>query len=140
MELNQNCNFIPMNILQTLQEDYSRFPKDQTYSIYAENVYFKDPLSQFRGRDRYKQMIRLIDRFFLNTRMDLHQIDRNNDKIKTELTLSWNTPLPWQPRIHIDGWSELTLNSEDQITSHIDYWHCSRLDVLKQHLSGGDRD
>jgi hypothetical protein len=129
-----------MNILTTLREDYSRFPKDQTYSIYVENVYFKDPISEFRGRDRYQQMIRLIDLFFRNVQMDLHSIDRNEDTLRTEWTLSWNTPLPWKPRIRIDGWSELKLNSEDQILSHIDYWHCSRFDVFKQHLRGGDRD
>jgi hypothetical protein len=123
-----------MDVVQTLKEDYSRFPKDQTYSIYAEDVYFKDPMSEFRGCDRYKLMIQFIDTFFINTQMDLHHIQRNGDTINTQWTLNWNTPLPWKPRIRIDGWSELKLNSEDQIISHIDYWHCSRLDVLKQHF------
>jgi len=33
-----------MDIIQILQEDYQRFPAEQTYSIYAKNVFFKDPL------------------------------------------------------------------------------------------------
>ncbi|NET50611.1 MAG: hypothetical protein F6K09_18345, partial [Merismopedia sp. SIO2A8] len=40
----------------------------------------------------------------------------------------------WNPRIRISGWSELTLNAEGLISAHIDYWHCSRFDVLKQHF------
>jgi hypothetical protein len=66
--------------------------------------------------------------------MELHEISRSEDTIKTRWTLYWTTPLPWRPRIAIPGWSELKLNSDDVIISHIDYWDCSRLDVLKQHL------
>ena len=123
-----------MDIIQILQQDYQRFPENQTYGIYAQDVYFQDPLNKFRGVERYKQMIKFIKTVFLNTRMDLHDINRVGDTIKTEWTLSWNTPLPWKPRISISGWSELRLNTQGLIVSHIDYWHCSRLDVLKQHL------
>ncbi|MBE9033207.1 hypothetical protein IQ266_26070 [filamentous cyanobacterium LEGE 11480] len=42
--------------------------------------------------------------------------------------------LPWPPRIRISGWSELQLDAAGLICAHIDYWHCSKLDVLKQHL------
>lgn len=121
-------------ILEILKEDYKRFPKEQTYDIYAETVYFKDPMNEFRGCDRYKQMIHFIDRWFINPTLDLHQIQKTGHQIHTEWTLSWTTPLPWKPRISINGWSELVLNQEGLIVSHIDYWHCSRLDVLKQHF------
>ncbi|MBD2384774.1 DUF2358 domain-containing protein [Cylindrospermum sp. FACHB-282] len=123
-----------MDIIQILKDDYQRFPLNQTYSIYATDVYFQDPLNRFRGVKRYKQMIDFIKTWFLNPKMDLHNIQQLGDTIKSEWTLSWNTPLPWKPRISISGWSELGLNSEGFIASHIDYWHCSRLDVLKQHL------
>ncbi|MBR8835153.1 MAG: DUF2358 domain-containing protein [Stigonema ocellatum SAG 48.90 = DSM 106950] len=123
-----------MNIIQILQEDYQRFPVNQTYSIYAQDVYFQDPLNKFSGVERYKQMIKFISTWFIDIKMDLHDIQQEGDIIKTKWTLSWNTPLPWRPRISIPGWSELRLNSVDLITSHIDYWNCSRLDVLKQHL------
>lgn len=123
-----------MDILDILRDDYDRFPQNQTYSIYAPDVYFKDPLNEFRGVDRYQQMIRMIDTWFLNPQMQVHGMQREGDRIRTDWTLSWNTPLPWKPRIHISGWSELTLNQDGLIMSHIDYWHCSRLDVLKQHF------
>ena len=123
-----------MDIIEILKEDYQRFPINQTYSIYAPDVYFQDPLNKFRGVKRYKQMINFIQTFFLNPKMDLHDIQRLENTIKTEWTLSWNTPLPWKPRISISGWSELSLNSDNLIVSHIDYWNCSRLDVIKQHF------
>ncbi|WP_375511248.1 DUF2358 domain-containing protein [uncultured Nostoc sp.] len=123
-----------MDIIEILKEDYQRFPVNQTYSIYAPDVYFQDPLNKFRGVKRYKQMINFIETVFLAPKMDLHNIQRLGDTIKTEWTLSWNTPLPWKPRISIPGWSELGLNSDDLIVSHVDYWNCSRLDVVKQHF------
>ncbi|MEH2289840.1 DUF2358 domain-containing protein [Nostoc sp.] len=124
-----------MDIIEILKEDYQRFPVNQTYSIYTPEVYFQDPLNKFRGVKRYKAMIHFIETFFINPKMDLHNIQRLGDTIKTEWTLSWNTPLPWKPRISIPGWSELGLNSDNLIVSHIDYWNCSRLDVVKQHFS-----
>ncbi len=123
-----------MDIIQVLQEDYQRFPAEQTYSIYAKDVFFKDPLNQFHGIERYKQMISFINDWFGEPKLDLHKISLSGDTIETRWTLSWTTPLPWKPRISIPGWSELKLNAEGLITSHIDYWDCSRRQVLKQHL------
>ncbi|MBC1220244.1 DUF2358 domain-containing protein [Nostoc sp. UCD121] len=123
-----------MDIIEILKEDYQRFPVNQTYSIYAPDVYFQDPLNKFRGVKRYQKMINFIQTWFLDPKMDLHNIQRLGDTIKTEWTLSWNTPLPWKPRISIPGWSELGLNSDGLIVSHIDYWNCSPLDVVKQHF------
>lgn len=124
-----------MTIVEQLKADYARFPQDQTYSLYANDVYFKDPMTQFRGLDRYQKMISLIQTWFINCQMDLHDIQQQGDQIRSDWTLSWNTPLPWKPHIAISGWSELTLNDHGLIVSHIDYWHCSRFDVLKQHFS-----
>jgi hypothetical protein len=125
-----------MDILEILKADYRNFPQNQTYRIYAEDVYFKDPLNEFRGRARYQQMIQFINTWFLDPTLELHQIQRTDTNIRTDWTLSWTTPLPWKPRIVIPGWSELQVNAEGLIISHVDYWHCSRWDVLKQHFSG----
>ncbi|WGV23394.1 DUF2358 domain-containing protein [Halotia branconii] len=123
-----------MDIIEILKQDYQRFPANQTYSIYSEDVYFQDPLNKFNGVERYKTMIKFIQTWFIDPQMDLHDIKLLGNTIKTEWTLSWNTPLPWKPRISIPGWSELGLNSDSLIISHIDYWKCSRLDVLKQNI------
>jgi hypothetical protein len=124
-----------MDIIQILKDDYKRFPLNQTYSIYAKDVFFKDPVNQFRGINRYKLMISFINKWFNEPKLDLHEIHRLENTIKTRWTLNWTTPLPWRPRIAIPGWSELKLNADELIVSHIDYWDCSRLDVLKQHFS-----
>ena len=123
------------DIVEILRADYQRFPDNQTYSIYAPDVFFQDPLNQFRGVDRYKQMIAFLSRWFADLDMELHDIQQLGDTIKTEWTLRWRSPLPWQPQIAISGWSELKLNEVGQIAAHIDYWHCSRWDVVKQHFS-----
>ncbi|MBD2020461.1 DUF2358 domain-containing protein [Leptolyngbya sp. FACHB-36] len=126
-----------MDVLQILQDDYARFPHSQTYGIYADDVYFKDPMNEFRGVKRYQAMITFIETVFLDCTMNVHDIHQTGSTIHTDWTLSWNTPLPWKPRIAIPGWSELTLNQDGLITSHIDYWRCSRLNVLKQHFHQG---
>ena len=122
-----------MDIVEILKADYQRFPKDQTYSLYADDVYFKDPLNEFRGVDRYKGMINLIDTIFQNILMDLHNIYRNGNTIEMEWTLNLTSPLPWKPRLAIPGHSFLEVRG-DRLISHIDTWHISRLDVLKQNF------
>jgi len=123
-----------MDVVEVLRADYARFPADQTYAIYAPDVYFKDPLNEFRGRDRYEQTIQFIVTWFRDVTMELHAIRRTGDRINTEWTLRWISPLPWQPPIAIPGRSELRLDAGDRIISHLDYWHCSRFHVLKQHI------
>lgn len=123
-----------MNVLESIKQDYQRFPFDQTYSLYAKDVYFKDPLTEFRGCDRYQKMIGFIATWFRDVKLDLYEIRQDNDRIDTKWTLNWTTPLPWKPRIAIPGRSELILDEQQLIVSHIDYWDCSPLAVLKQHF------
>jgi Uncharacterized conserved protein (DUF2358) len=123
-----------VDIITILRSDYAKFPIDQSYQIYAEDVYFQDPLSKFRGLDRYKKTIAFIQTWFKEPRLELYEIDRLEQLITTRWSLSWNTPLPWYPRIEITGKSEMLLNETELIISHIDYWDCAPLDVLKQHF------
>ena len=122
-------------LIATLRSDYHRFPDNPTFSIYAEEVYFKDPLTEFRGLRQYQQMIGFMQRWFQAVRLELHDLTAEFPLITTHWTLSWITPLPWRPRIHISGRSELVLNEAGLIASHIDYWDCSVLNVLRQHFS-----
>jgi Uncharacterized conserved protein (DUF2358) len=123
------------DILSALKDDYARFPKGQTYSLYDPDVFFKDPLVSFRGVQLYRWMIGFMDRAFLDVQMDLHNIRRDGDQIDMDWTLSWVAPMPWKPAMQISGRSELALNADGLIQSQIDYWNCSRLDVLKQLFS-----
>jgi hypothetical protein len=125
-----------MDILDQIRLDYQHFPQDQSYHLYAENVYFKDPLNEFCGVDRYRRMLGFISRWFKDVDLDLHSIEyANPTQINTHWTLSWVAPVPWQPRMSIPGHSELALGENGKVISHIDYWHCSRLSVLGQLFS-----
>ena len=130
-----------IDILDIIKADYAKFPEAQTYSIYSEDVYFKDPVYNFRGIKQYQKMIGFITFWFKNLKLDLHDISRNQNLITANWTMSWDAPLPWKPRISVTGWSDLTVDNfgseegdRELIISHIDYWKCSKLDVIKQHF------
>ena len=122
------------DLIEIIKGDYQRFPHDQTYDIYAVDVHFQDPLTRFRGIDRYRRMIGFIARWFQHPQLDLHHICQNDRQIHTEWTLSWTVGLPWHPRLCIRGYTKMHLNTAGLIESHRDYWYCSPLDVLKQLL------
>jgi hypothetical protein len=124
------------SILETLRADYAQFPYHQTYSLYAVDVLFKDPLTTFRGVERYRRMIQFIERWFIQVQMTLHDIQQVENIIHTRWTLRWIAPVPWKPTLSISGSSELQLNAAGLVQSHIDIWDCSRLDVLRQLFSG----
>ncbi|MEL6159402.1 MAG: DUF2358 domain-containing protein [Cyanobacteria bacterium J06623_5] len=120
-------------IIERLKADYARFPAEQSYDLYAEDVQFKDPLNSFSGIEKYKKMIAFLSKFFRDIDMELHGIETADaTSILTRWTLNMTAPAPWSPRLSISGRSELGLNSRQLISSHIDDWDCSRLDVLKQ--------
>ena len=122
-----------MDILDQIRLDYQRFPHDQSYHLYADDVYFEDPLNKFRGVDRYRRMIGFISQWFKDVDLQLHDIQyANSSQINSRWTLSWVAPVPWQPRMSIPGRSELGLGEDGKVISHIDYWDCSRLSVLGQ--------
>ncbi|MDJ0903152.1 MAG: DUF2358 domain-containing protein [Xenococcus sp. MO_188.B8] len=125
---------LKIDLVEVIKQDYQNFPQDQTYSIYAEDVYFEDPLNKFQGIARYQKMISFLGRFFHNIDLELHNISREKNIIKTEWTLKMTSPLPWKPRLIIPGWSELTINQDDLITAHRDFWKIAPIKVLWQNL------
>lgn len=122
------------DLVEILKEDYQRFPEDQSYDIYAEDVYFKDPLNEFNGIKKYRAMIGFLGTFFSNVEMDVHGVTQEDNLIKTQWTLNMTSPLPWKPRLSIPGWSELKVNEQNLISSHVDYWHISPWSVLRQNF------
>lgn len=122
-----------MDLIDQLKQDYARFPKDQTYGLYAADVHFKDPMNEFDGVNRYRQMIGFIGSFFSHVQMELHEIEQVTPALITmRWTLNMTAPLPWLPRLSIAGHSELGVNSAGLICSHVDYWERSRFAILKQ--------
>ncbi len=125
-----------MTLVDQLTQDYARFPDDQTYSLYAEDVRFKDPLNSFKGIDRYRQMIGFLSGLFSDIQMDLHEIQQVDPTLITmKWTLNMTAPLPWSPRLSIPGHTELGVDSNGLISSHVDYWERSRLSIFSQIFS-----
>ncbi len=121
------------DVIETLKQDYARFPQAQTYALYADDVYFKDPLNQFRGVRRYQEMIGSLQQWLPGMKLDLHEIrPQSATSLLSQWTLSWTVPLPWHPRPRIDGWTVMELNEQGLIGSHVDGWKCTRWDVVKQ--------
>jgi len=127
------------DLVEILKADYQRFPDNQTFDIYSEDVYFKDPLNEFRGVKKYREMIGFLSKFFGNIEMEVHNVTQKGTKIKTEWTLNMTSPLPWQPRLSIPGWSDLEVNQNNMITSHIDRWHISPWNVLGQNFTSSQK-
>lgn len=121
-----------MNLIETLKSDYARFPHDQTYSIYAEDIYFQDPLNKFTGIDRYQKMIQLMNKWLIDMKIDLQEISQTENTIKSRWILSWTMSLPWRPRLEIPGTSVMTINATGLIQTHIDYWDISFWQVFQQ--------
>lgn len=127
-------------VCDRIRQDYANFPNDQSYDLYADDVYFQDPLNRFHGAERYRKMIGFIDHWFQEPNLELHGLEKTSERtFQTRWTLSWITPLPWKPQIAIPGWTEYRLNDEGKIVSHIDYWNCSRLAVLGQVFGFGKK-
>ncbi|MGI0482635.1 DUF2358 domain-containing protein [Geminocystis sp. CENA526] len=122
-----------MNLLETIKADYERFPENPTYSIYAENVHFKDPVYDFYGLKKYQEMISFLSKWFKNLTLELHEITESENQIDTRWTMSWNSPLPWQPFVSVSGRSELKIEN-NLIIGHYDYWDISKWDLIKQHF------
>ncbi len=121
-----------MVILSQLREDYGRFPLNQKYHLYAKDVYFKDPLTSFRGVERYEKMIGFMQSWFRDIHLDLHDLQQKGSQIESRWTLSWIALVPWRAKMAISGRSELQIDSAGLIISHIDYWDCSVWSVFLQ--------
>lgn len=122
------------DLTEILRRDYANFPQQQSYDIYDADVFFKDPMTQFRGLKRYQDMIQFMTTWFKNPQLELRSIDQTGDRITTRWLLTWTTPLPWQPRIAISGHTDMRLNAAGKVISHIDTWDCSPWAVLQQHF------
>ena len=73
-----------MTLLETIKNDYQTFPDNQTYSVYADNVYFKDPMNEFTGVKRYQEMIQFMSTWFKNIDLELHNIHQNDNMIQDD--------------------------------------------------------
>jgi hypothetical protein len=123
-------------VCDRIRQDYATFPANQSYDLYADEVYFQDPLNRFIGIERYRHMIQFIARWFQSPQLVLHDLEIHSSKtFQTRWTLSWVAPLPWKPRLTVPGWTEYTLDDAGKITSHVDSWDMLPIFLLGQVFS-----
>ncbi|MEO0986072.1 MAG: DUF2358 domain-containing protein [Cyanobacteria bacterium J06639_14] len=127
-------------ILETLRADLpTLFERDISYDIYTQDIFFKDPVNQFKGKFNYRIIfwtLRFHGRlFFTNLHFDLHDV-RVEDKqtIRADWTVRGTLRLPWRSQVYFEGYSLYQLNAEGKIYDHRDTWDRSPGEILRQFL------
>ena len=127
-------------ILATLRADLpTLFERDISYDIYTQDIFFKDPVNQFKGKFNYRIIfwtLRFHGRlFFTDLHFDLHDVHVEDEQtIRADWTVRGTLRLPWRPRMYFEGYSLYRLNSDGKIYDHRDTWDRSPSDILRQFL------
>jgi len=98
----------------------------EDFSLYADNVEFKDPLASYRGIGTYKKSLMLLkdSKISSGVRFQTHDVSIDGKGVvRARWTLSAECPLlPWKPRVVFTGVSIYTLNSAGKVVEHVDQW------------------
>ena len=87
--------------------------------FYDENVFFKDPFNEFKGRDNLMKVFAHMFENLENPHFVILDTIANSDGV----FLTWNFYLKFKGRGHkIHGSSHLKYNKENRIVYHRDYW------------------
>ena len=129
-------------ILETLRADLpTLFERDISYDIYTQDIFFKDPVNQFKGKFNYRIIfwtLRFHGRlFFTDLHFDLHDVRVEDEAtIRADWTVRGTLRLPWRPRLYFNGYSLYKLNAEGKIYDHCDTWDRSPGSILRQFWQG----
>jgi hypothetical protein len=129
--------------MATLKADLPHlFYRDISYDIYAEDIYFRDPVNTFKGKLNYRIIfwtLRFHARlFFTAIAFDLHSISHPaQDTIFATWTVRGTLRLPWKARLCFNGDSTYTLNANGLICRHLDTWDRQPGEILKQFFRKG---
>lgn len=127
-------------ILATLRADLpTLFERDISYDIYTRDIFFKDPVNQFKGKFNYRIIfwtLRFHGRlFFTDLHFDLHDVYVQEETIiRANWTVRGTLRLPWRANIYFDGYSLYKLNAEGKIYEHRDTWDRAPSVILRQFL------
>jgi hypothetical protein len=125
-------------VINTLRNDLpTLFAQDISYEIYAQNIYFKDPVNTFKGKLNYRIIfwtLRFHARlFFSQISFDVPEISSlSADTILAKWTVSGVLRVPWQAQLFFNGYSTYKLNTDGLIFEHIDTWDRSPKEILSQ--------
>ncbi len=115
------------------------FEKDLSYSIYTNDILFKDPVNQFKWKFNYRIIFWTLrfhgGLFFTELFFDLHEVKQiSAQEIRADWTVRGKLRLPWQTQLFFNGYSIYSINDEGLIYQHIDTWDREPLAILKQFL------
>lgn len=111
--------------IRTLREDIPElFQRELNYSIYRDDIHFKDPRFQFEGIKNYKLIfwsLRFHGRiFFSNLYVEIKRIwQPSDDVIKMRWTVHGIPRVPWEAEGIFDGISTYKLDNNGRIYEHI---------------------
>jgi hypothetical protein len=126
------------SIIQTLKADLPHlFQRDISYDIYAQDIYFHDPVNTFKGKLNYRIIfwtLRFHARlFFTQIFFDLHDITHpSEDVILANWTVRGTLRVPWKAQVRFNGTSTYRLNPDRTIYEHQDTWDRKPIEILQQ--------
>ncbi|MCT7972545.1 DUF2358 domain-containing protein [Laspinema olomoucense] len=126
--------------IATLKEDLpTLFKKDISYDIYRKDIFFKDPVNQFKWKFNYRIIFWTLrfhgQLFFTQLYFDLHDVEQvAPDMILANWTVRGTLRLPWKADIFFNGYSNYKLDETGLIYEHIDTWDREPKAILKQFL------
>lgn len=129
--------------IATLKHDLpTLFQKDISYEIYSQDIFFRDPVNQFKGKFNYRIIfwtLRFHGRlFFTEIYFDLDNVQQaTQNTIRADWTIRGTLRVPWKAKIFFNGYSLYKLNSDALIYEHIDTWDRSPKTILKQFVQPG---
>jgi len=127
-------------VIETLKKDLpTLFEEDISYDIYTKNIFFKDPVNQFKGKLNYRIIFWTLrfhsQLFFTQINFDLHDVyQQAQDTIIANWTVRGVLRLPWKTHLFFKGYSTYKLTPQCLIYEHIDTWDRKPKDILKQFL------
>lgn len=130
-------------VIETLKQDLpTLFEKDISYEIYTKDIYFQDPVNQFKGKFNYRIIFWTLrfhaQLFFTEIYFDLHDVNQTAEDV---LTANWTVRgtlrVPWKAQVFFNGDSTYNLTADGLIYNHLDTWDRKPSEVLKQFFQKG---
>jgi len=110
--------------IETIRADFPQlFIRDFDYSIFREDLVFRDPINTFQGIRFYKYMLlslRWHGRiFFKRTFVRIHNLWPTEGTIRVRWSIHAVPRIPWEAESIFDGVSEYKLDSHGKIYEHV---------------------
>ncbi|HLO88308.1 MAG TPA: DUF2358 domain-containing protein [Nostocaceae cyanobacterium] len=131
-------------VMEILKQDLpTLFEKDISYDIYTENIYFRDPISIFKGKFNYKIIFWTLrfhaKLFFTQIAFDVHEVLQSaDDGILVKWTVRGVLRVPWKAKLFFNGHSNYKFNADGLIYEHIDTWDRKPGEILAQFWQKGN--